>query len=88
MRCSIEAVDDLVLAREVVIQRGLGDAEPLRDLPQRGVVVALLGEELEGDGLDVPADVVGRGSARLRLGPAITAPLVLLHRDHPVAHIT
>jgi len=33
----------------VVVERGLGDVEPLGDLAQRRLLVALLGEELEGD---------------------------------------
>jgi hypothetical protein len=41
-----EAVDDVFLGREVVIERGLGDAEALGDLAQRGLVVTLLGEQL------------------------------------------
>ena len=43
---SSRAAQDLVLAGEVVVERGLGDAEALGDLPQRGAVVALLDEEL------------------------------------------
>src|ERR1700683_1199950 len=42
-----EAVDDVFLGLEVVIESGLGHAEPLGDLPQRGLLVPVLGEEFE-----------------------------------------
>jgi tetratricopeptide (TPR) repeat protein len=42
-----EAVDDVFLGLEVVVQGGLGHAEALGDLAQRGLLVALLGEQLE-----------------------------------------
>src|SRR5215471_3060746 len=47
-----EAADDVLFGLEVVVQGGLGDAEPFRDLPQRGLLVALLGEQLQRDRLD------------------------------------
>ena len=39
---------DVVLGREVVVERRLGDAELLGDLPQAGAVETLLGEEVQG----------------------------------------
>lgn len=39
---------DLVLAAEVVVERRLGDVEPLGDVVERGAVIALLEEELYG----------------------------------------
>jgi len=44
-----EAADDVFLRLEVVVERGLGDAKALGDLPQRGPLVPLLSEELERD---------------------------------------
>jgi hypothetical protein len=43
-----QAADDVFLRLEVVIQRGLGDAELLGDLAQGCLLVALLGKQLEG----------------------------------------
>ena len=59
-----EAVDDVFLGLEVVVERGLGDAEPLGDLAQRGLLVALLGEELQGDVLDARRGCRRVGAAR------------------------
>ncbi len=39
--------EDLPLALEVVVERRLGDAESLRDLPKRRPLVSLLVEQLE-----------------------------------------
>ena len=40
---------DVFLGGEVVIDRSLGEAEPVGYLAQRGLVVALLDEQVEGD---------------------------------------
>ena len=40
--------EDVVLGREVVVERRLGEAQPFGDLPQRGAVEALLDEQVEG----------------------------------------
>ena len=37
---------DLVLAAEIIVQRGLGDIQPLGNIIERGSVIALLEEEL------------------------------------------
>src|SRR6185369_15478763 len=39
-------VENLVLAAEVVVQRGLGDVEPFGDVVERGAVIALFEKEL------------------------------------------
>jgi hypothetical protein len=49
VQTQVELEEDVALALEVVIERGLRDPEPLGDLPQRRLVVALLVEELERD---------------------------------------
>src|SRR5579875_37006 len=49
VQTQMELQEDVFLALEVVVERGLRDAEPLGDVAQRGLVVALLGEQLEGD---------------------------------------
>lgn len=54
---------DLVLAAEVIIERGLGDVQPLGDVVQRGAVIALFEEQ--GD---------GRAQHRLALFVAGAAP--------------
>jgi hypothetical protein len=63
-----QAADDVFLGLEVVIQRGLGHPEGLGDLAQRGLLVAVLGEHLDRDGLDPGA------------GPAPAAPVGVLGR--------
>ena len=45
----VQLKEDVLLALEVVVQRGLRDLQPLGDLPQRGLVVALLVEQLQRD---------------------------------------
>jgi hypothetical protein len=52
-----DADEDVFLGLEVVVERGLGDVQLLGDLAERGLVVALLGEEVEGDDLDPVAGV-------------------------------
>ena len=47
MEAQVQLEEDVFLALEVVVERGLGDVESLGDLPQRGLVVALLVEQLE-----------------------------------------
>src|SRR6266496_24098 len=65
-----QAADDVFLGLEVVVQRCLGDIEPLGDLAQRRLLVALLGEQRDRDLLDacpgVAADacIVRRRSRR------------------------
>src|SRR5262249_32604408 len=66
-----QALDDVFLGLEVVIQSGLGHAKPLGDLPQRGSLVAVLGEELDCDLLDPGTRV----SARPGAGPGIGSVL-------------
>ncbi len=45
----VELDQDVLLAGEVVVDRRLGEAQPLGYLAQRGLLVALLGEQLQGD---------------------------------------
>ena len=45
----VQGGDDVFLGLEVVVEGGLGDPDPLGDLPERGLVVALLHEEVQGD---------------------------------------
>src|SRR5215831_16413333 len=69
-----EAADDVLFGPEVVVQRGLGDAEPLRDLPQRGLLVALLGEQLKRYRLDALPGAAARDLAALPWpGPGLAA---------------
>jgi hypothetical protein len=42
-----EADEDVFLGLEVVVERRLRDVQPFGDLPQRRLLVALLGEEFE-----------------------------------------
>ena len=49
VEAQVQLEEDVLLALEVVVERGLGDAESLGDLAQRGLVVALLVEQLERD---------------------------------------
>jgi hypothetical protein len=60
-----EAADDVFLGLEVVVERGLRDAEPLGDLAQRGPLVALLREKLERDLLDARPGVAAPPAVRL-----------------------
>ena len=59
-----EAVDDVFLGLEVVVQCGLGHAQPFGDLAQRGLLVALLGEQLERDLLRPRPGVSTRSGSR------------------------
>jgi len=43
----VEGEEDVLLAFEVVVEGGLGRAETVGDLAKRGLVVALLVEQLE-----------------------------------------
>ena len=69
-----EAADDVLLGLEVVVQGGLGDAKPFRDLPQRGLLVALLREQLQRDRLDaLPGAAARELAARPVPGRGLTA---------------
>jgi hypothetical protein len=60
-----ELAEQGVLRRVVVVERRLGDADPLGDLAQARGVHAALGEELEGGGADLGSGVdVGAGHGR------------------------
>ena len=72
VQAQVELEEDVLLALEVVVERRLRDAEPLGDLAQRGLVVALLVEELEGD--------VEDPLARLAAGPAGTCSVCSMTR--------
>ena len=48
---------DVLFGGEVVVDHGLGEAERLGDLAQRGLVVALLDEQVQGDVEDPLAGV-------------------------------
>ena len=62
-QCGVErAVEDLVLRREVVVDRGLREAEPVGEHAHRGRVVAVLVERGHGD-LEDPLLVVPGASA-------------------------
>ena len=63
----VQLEEDVLLALEVVVERRLGDAEPLGDLAQRRLVVALLVEELERDVEDPLARLAARPAAGLGL---------------------
>ena len=44
VNAKVQRQEDVVLGHEVVVERRLGESQPLRDLPQRGPVEALLDE--------------------------------------------
>ena len=60
----MELEEDVLLAREVVVEGCLCGTQPLGDLANRGVLVALLVEQLERD---VENALAGRGAALLGL---------------------
>ena len=45
----MEREKDVLLPLEVVVERSLRESQLLRDLAQRGLVVAVLVEQIEGD---------------------------------------
>ena len=49
MQPQVQLQEDVLLALEVVVERGLRDLQPLGDLAQRRLVIPLLVEELERD---------------------------------------
>ena len=57
MQAQVQRDQDVLLGGEVVVDRGLGEAERLGYLAQRGLVVALLDEQVEGDVEDPLAGV-------------------------------
>ena len=67
VQAHVQRHEDVVLGREVVVERRLGDAQLLGDLAQAGAVEALLGEEVEGHIEDALAGgwAVGGGRARV-----------------------
>ena len=65
----VELEEDVLLAREVVVERRLRDAEPVGDLAQRGLVVALVVEELERD-VEDPLPRVARAGGRRAIAPS------------------
>ena len=70
---------DVLLALEVVVERGLGDAQPLGDLAQRGLVVALLVEQLERHVQDALAHLApGADAAARRPGRLVVGRWTLL----------
>jgi len=88
-------VDDVFLGLEVVVKRGLGDAKPLGDLAQRGLLVALLGEQFERDLLR-PGPGIGAWRAGVtglvrgrtsRAGGALAAAVVHRERGPLVIHV-
>src|SRR5439155_8369659 len=58
-----ELDDEVVLGREVVVERRLGEPEPVRDLPQRRRVVSLHREQLQRGVEDLLAGAHRRGHA-------------------------
>ena len=70
MQPHVQLQEDVLLALEVVVQRGLRDLQPLGDLPQRRLVVALLVEQLQRD--------VEDPLARRPAGPAAAGTLLFI----------
>ena len=70
VQAQVELEQDVLLALEVVVERGLVVPELLGDVAQRGLLVALLGEQLERD----VEDALARRGAGRRLGHAVWAP--------------
>jgi hypothetical protein len=60
VQAEVQLEQDVRLALEVVVERGLGRAQALGDVAQRGLVVAVLGEQLECD----VEDPLARGRSR------------------------
>jgi len=81
-------VDDVFLGLEVVVQRGLGHAKPLGDLPQRGLLVTLLGKQFERD-LLCPGPGIGPRHTELTggAGGALAAAVVRCGCGPLVVHI-
>lgn len=77
-----DARENVLLGLEMVVERGSGDLQLLRDLTQRGLLVSLLGEQLQRDLLDpfpgIAAPGVHRGSTTPGRWHDLTAVLVLL----------
>jgi hypothetical protein len=72
-----EAVDDVFLGLEVVVQRGFGYAQPFGDLAQRGLLIALLGKQLERHLLGPGPGIGARRSGPAgRAGGALAAAVV------------
>jgi hypothetical protein len=61
VQAQVQRDQDVLFGGEVVVDRGLGEAERLGDLAQRGLVVALLGEQVQGDIEDPLAGVAFAG---------------------------
>src|SRR5579863_3669575 len=70
-----EAADDVFLRLEVVVKRGLRDAETLGDLPQGCPLVPLLSEKLERDLLDPRPGVTAPPRVRVFVHGCAVPPL-------------
>ncbi len=69
VKTQVQRHQDVLFAGEVVVDGRLGEAQPLGDLTQRGALVALFGEELEGDVEDpLPRAHVPGGVVDFRCG--------------------
>ena len=66
VQAQMQLQEDVFLALEVVVERGLRACEPLGDFAQRGLVVALLVEQLERDVEDALARRPTAGVRRVR----------------------
>jgi hypothetical protein len=67
VQAQVQRDQDVFLGGEVVVDRGLGEAERLGYLAQRSLVVALLDEQVEGD---VEDPLAGVPSSGCRAAPA------------------
>jgi len=78
----VQRDQDVLFGGEVIVDRGLGEAEWPGDLAQRGLVVALLDEQVQGDVEDPLAGVTlvgvpagtGRGPSGRGGGTAWSPP--------------
>ena len=61
VQAQVQRDQDVLFGGEVVVDRGLGEAERLGYLAQRGLVVALLDEQVQGDVEDPLAGVTFAG---------------------------
>ena len=69
VQAQVQRQEDVLFALEVVVEGGLGEAQRVGDLAQRRLVVAVLGEQVEGDVQDALPGVEPRWPA-VRLASA------------------
>jgi daunorubicin resistance ABC transporter ATP-binding subunit len=89
VQAKVQRDQDVLFGGEVVIDRGLGEAERRGDLAQRGLVVALLDEQVQGDVEDPLAGVtfVGVPAGAGQGPPAVAAERRAMPVEAPVTSL-